>query len=55
MTLTGSTSMPQSFDVDRVTPHMHVGQKIPVPDTDYGADFWRDVDDEGVGGQVGPR
>ncbi|MDX1885776.1 hypothetical protein [Mycolicibacterium sp. 120270] len=26
------------------------GEKIPVPDTDYGQDFWRDVDDEGVGG-----
>lgn len=27
------------------------GAKIPVPDTEYDAEFWRDVDDEGLGGQ----
>jgi hypothetical protein len=26
------------------------GDKIPVPDTPYDRDFFRDVDDEGVGG-----
>ncbi|MBU3686079.1 MAG: hypothetical protein EBU23_05090 [Mycobacteriaceae bacterium] len=26
------------------------GEKIPVPDTPYDHDFWRDIDDEGVGG-----
>jgi hypothetical protein len=26
------------------------GEKIAIPDTDYDRDFWRDVDDEGVGG-----
>lgn len=26
------------------------GDKIPVPDTPYDREFWRDVDDEGVGG-----
>ena len=26
------------------------GEKIAIPDTDYDTDFWRDVDDEGVGG-----
>jgi hypothetical protein len=26
------------------------GEKIAIPDTDYGRDFWRDVDHEGVGG-----
>lgn len=26
------------------------GEKIPVPDTQYDSEFWRDVDDEGVGG-----
>jgi hypothetical protein len=31
--------------------HHHTGEKIPVPDTQYDTDFWRDVDDEGVGGQ----
>jgi hypothetical protein len=28
----------------------HSGEKIPIPDTQYDSDFWRDVDDEGVGG-----
>lgn len=26
------------------------GEKIAIPDTDYDRDFWRDVDEEGVGG-----
>jgi hypothetical protein len=26
---------------------------IPVPDTEYGSEFWRDVDHEGVGGRCG--
>jgi hypothetical protein len=26
------------------------GDKITIPDTEYDRDFWRDVDDEGVGG-----
>jgi hypothetical protein len=25
-------------------------EKIAIPDTQYDAEFWRDVDDEGVGG-----
>lgn len=25
-------------------------EMIAIPDTDYDRDFWRDVDDEGVGG-----
>jgi hypothetical protein len=28
-------------------------EMIPIPDTQYDTDFWRDVDDEGVGGQSG--
>jgi hypothetical protein len=28
----------------------HSGEKIAVPDTQYDSEFWRDVDDEGVGG-----
>jgi hypothetical protein len=28
----------------------HSGEKIPIPDTQYDTEFWRDVDDEGVGG-----
>ena len=35
--------------------HLHTGEKIQVPDTQYDTDFWRDVDDEGVGGQCGSR
>jgi hypothetical protein len=26
------------------------GEKIGIPDTPYDSSFWRDVDDEGVGG-----
>ena len=26
------------------------GEKIAIPDTEYDRDFWRGVDDEGVGG-----
>ena len=33
----------------------HAGEKIPVPDTQYDTDFWRGVDDEGVGGQFGSK
>jgi hypothetical protein len=29
------------------------GEKITIPDTQYDTDFWRDVDDEGVGGHKG--
>ncbi len=32
----------------------HAGEKIPIPDTEYDAEFWRDVDDEGVGGHSRP-
>lgn len=30
------------------------GEKISIPDTQYDSDFWRDVDDEGVGGHSRP-
>jgi len=44
------------LDFGRAAPHQHhTGEKIPVPDTQYDTDFWRDVDDEGVGGQSGSR
>jgi hypothetical protein len=44
------------LDFDRAAAHHHhPGEKIPVPDTQYDTDFWRDVDDEGVGGQSGVR
>ena len=28
----------------------HSAEKIGIPDTPYDSEFWRDVDDEGVGG-----
>ncbi|GAB7144052.1 MULTISPECIES: hypothetical protein [Mycobacterium] len=37
------------LDLDRATVQQS-GEKIAIPDTDYDRDFWRDVDDEGVGG-----
>jgi hypothetical protein len=37
------------LDLARVTVQQS-GEKITIPDTDYDRDFWRDVDDEGVGG-----
>jgi hypothetical protein len=33
-----------------VSPRQHAAEKIAIPDTEYGRDFWQDVDDEGVGG-----
>jgi len=33
-----------------VTRHRQSAEKIGIPDTQYDSDFWRDVDDEGVGG-----
>ncbi|HZA09281.1 hypothetical protein [Mycobacterium sp.] len=39
------------LDLGRAGAYQHPGEKIPVPDTQYDTDFWRDVDDEGVGGQ----
>jgi hypothetical protein len=35
-------------------PVQHSGEKISIPDTEYDAEFWRDVDDEGVGGHSRP-
>jgi hypothetical protein len=31
-------------------PLQQPGEKIAIPDTTYDAEFWRDVDDEGLGG-----
>jgi hypothetical protein len=33
-----------------VVQHQDVGEKISIPDTAYDSDFWRGVDDEGLGG-----
>lgn len=43
----------EELDTDRGgrTVHRpHSVDKICIPDTDYASDFWRDVDDEGLGG-----
>jgi hypothetical protein len=37
------------LDLSRCVPQ-HSAEKIGIPDTQYDRDFWRDVDDEGVGG-----
>jgi hypothetical protein len=37
------------LDLSRATVQQS-GDKILIPDTQYDTDFWRDVDDEGVGG-----
>ena len=37
------------FDLTRAAVHQSI-EKITIPDTDYDRDFWRDVDQEGVGG-----
>lgn len=37
------------LDLARATVHQS-NEKIAIPDTQYDSDFWRDVDDEGVGG-----
>ena len=38
------------LDPGRRTATCVVTEKIPVPDTQYDSEFWRDIDDEGVGG-----
>jgi hypothetical protein len=37
------------LDLTRATVEQS-GEKIAIPDTQYDTEFWRDVDDEGVGG-----
>ncbi|MBI2697958.1 MULTISPECIES: hypothetical protein [Mycobacterium] len=37
------------LDLTRATVYQS-SEKIAIPDTQYDTDFWRDVDDEGVGG-----
>ena len=40
----------RDLDLSRCT-EKYSGEKIQVPDTQYDNDFWRGVDDEGVGGR----
>lgn len=37
------------LDLARATVYQ-ADEKVTIPDTQYDSDFWRDVDDEGVGG-----
>jgi hypothetical protein len=53
-TSTGSTSTPTSW-IRGARHHSCTGEKIPLPDTHYDTDFWRGVDDEGLGGQFGSQ
>jgi hypothetical protein len=39
------------LDLARATVQ-HSGEKVVIPDTEYDSEFWRDVDDEGVGGHI---
>ena len=43
------------LDSGRAAPQLHAGEKIPMPETQYGTDFWRGADDEGLGGQFGSQ
>ena len=46
-----STSTPRNWSLPAASVGTtHVGEKIAIPDTQYDTDFWRDVDDEGLGG-----
>ncbi|MGV0790764.1 hypothetical protein [Mycolicibacterium sp. XJ1819] len=41
----------EEFELSRGVVHpQHSGERIPIPDTQYDTDFWRGVDDEGLGG-----
>lgn len=40
----------EELELAKGVTHHHVGERIPIPDTQYDTDFWRDVDDEGLGG-----
>lgn len=40
----------EQLDLSRVLATARQEEKISIPDTEYDIEFWRDVDDEGVGG-----
>ncbi|MGE2721261.1 MULTISPECIES: hypothetical protein [unclassified Mycobacterium] len=40
----------EELELARGVVHHHAGDRIPIPDTQYDTDFWRGVDDEGLGG-----
>lgn len=40
----------EELELNRGVTRHQVVERIPIPDTQYDTDFWRDVDDEGLGG-----
>jgi len=40
----------EELELARGVVHHQGGERIPIPDTQYDTDFWRGVDDEGLGG-----
>nr|WP_090277643.1 hypothetical protein [Mycolicibacterium komanii]CRL72459.1 hypothetical protein CPGR_02842 [Mycolicibacterium komanii] len=40
----------EELELARGVVQTHAGDRIPIPDTQYDTDFWRGVDDEGLGG-----
>lgn len=40
----------EELELARGVVHPHAGDRITIPDTGYDTDFWRGVDDEGLGG-----
>ena len=40
----------EELELARGVVHHHVGDRIRIPDTQYDTEFWRGVDDEGLGG-----
>ncbi len=40
----------EELELARGVVHQQAGDRIPIPDTQYDTDFWRGVDDEGLGG-----
>lgn len=40
----------EEFELGHGLVHQQSVEKIAIPDTQYDSDFWRDVDDEGLGG-----
>jgi hypothetical protein len=40
----------EELELTRGVVHQPAGDRIRIPDTQYDTDFWRGVDDEGLGG-----
>ena len=40
----------EELELSRGVTQPHAGERIAIPDTQYDTEFWRGVDDEGLGG-----